>query len=62
LMDGLDIALGLSALLSETLLGVEATAFDGFGLFLGVSFHRGHGDLLRVKLLVYHSRRKPCPI
>jgi hypothetical protein len=46
-MNGLDVALGLGALLSEALLGVKATAFNGFGLFVGVSFHRGHGDLLR---------------
>ena len=46
LMDGLDIALGLGALLSEALLDVEATAFVGFGLFFGVSFHWGHGNLL----------------
>jgi hypothetical protein len=62
LMDGLDIALGLGALLSETLLDVETTTFVGFDLFLGVSFHRGHGDLLRGSLFLLHSRRKPCPI
>jgi hypothetical protein len=46
-MDGLDIALGLEALVLETLLGFEASAFAGFGVFLSVSFHGGHGDLLR---------------
>jgi hypothetical protein len=48
-MDGLDIALGIGLLLSDALPCFEATAFDGVGLFLGVSFHRGHGDVLRVK-------------
>jgi hypothetical protein len=48
-MDGLDIGPGISTLLSEALLGFEATAFVGFGLFLGVSFHGGHGELLRLK-------------
>ena len=32
-MDGLDRVLGLSALLLEALLGIESTAFSGFGLF-----------------------------
>ena len=46
LMDGFDIALGLSALLLEAFLGFESTAFSGFGLFGSVSFHRGHGEFL----------------
>jgi hypothetical protein len=50
LMEGLDIVLGLSALLPEALLGFEATAFSGFGLFVEVSFHGGHGELLRTVL------------
>ena len=50
-MDGLNIALGLDALLPEALLGCEPTAFDGFGLSLGVSFHGGHGVLLRTRLV-----------
>jgi len=47
LMEGRDILLGLGALLLEALVGLEATAFSGFGLFVGVSFHGGHGELLR---------------
>src|SRR5712691_7723996 len=35
-MDGLNIALGLDALLPEALLGCEPTAFDGFGFSLGL--------------------------
>ena len=50
-MDGLNIAWGLDALLPEALLGCEPTAFDGFGLSLGVSFHGGHGTLLRTRLV-----------
>jgi len=50
LMEGLDIVLGLSALLPEALLGFESTAFSGFGLFVEVSFHGGHGELLRTVL------------
>jgi len=45
-MDGLDRVLGLSALVLEALLGIESTAFSGFGLFVSVSFHRGHDALL----------------
>ena len=60
-MDRLGGALGLGALLSEALLGVEPTAFDGFGLFLGVSFHGGHGDFLRLEVFFDEMRRKPCP-
>jgi hypothetical protein len=51
LMDGLDIVLGLSTLLLETFLGFESTAFSGFGLFVSVSFHRGHGELLSTVLV-----------
>ena len=47
LMDGLNIVLGLSTLLLEAFLGFESTAFSGFGLFGGVSFHGGHGEILR---------------
>ena len=54
--------LGLGALLSEALLGFEAAALGGFGLFLGVSFHRGHGDFLRLDAFFYQTRRTPCPI
>jgi hypothetical protein len=60
-MDGFDIALGLDTLLSDALLGFKATALGGFGLFLGVSFHRGHGDFLRLKWLFDGMRRKPYP-
>ncbi len=51
LMEGLDRVLGLSALSLEALLGFESTAFSGFDLFVGVSFHGGHGELLRTVLL-----------
>ena len=60
-MDGFNIALGISALLLDALLGFESTAFVGFGLFLGVSFHRGHGTFLRLKWFLYERRRKPYP-
>jgi hypothetical protein len=61
-MDGLDVALGLGPLLLAALLGFEAATFGGVGLFLGVSFHRGHGDFLRVKGFFCTNRRKPCLI
>jgi hypothetical protein len=47
--------------LSEALLGFEATAFVGFGLFLGVSCHGGHGEFLRLKRFFDEIRRKPYP-
>ncbi len=47
LMDGRDRVLGLSALVREALLGIAATAFSGFGLCGGVSFHGRHGASLR---------------
>jgi hypothetical protein len=56
-MDGLDITLGLGTLLPDAFLGFESAAFVGFGLFFGVSFHRGHGDFLRVKWFFYNNRR-----
>jgi hypothetical protein len=46
LMDGFDIELSLGALVLEALLGFESAACSGFGLFLGVSLHRGHGEFL----------------
>src|SRR6266568_3388109 len=46
-MDGLERVLGLGALVLEALLGFESTAFAGFGLCGGVSFHGGHGELRR---------------
>jgi len=52
LMEGLDRVLGLDALVLEALLGLESTAFSGFGLFVGVAFHGGHGELLRTVLVV----------
>ena len=52
LMDGLDRGLGLGTLLSKAFLGLESTAFSGFGLFGGVSFHRGHGEILQTVLVV----------
>src|SRR2546430_7657368 len=51
LMDGLKRVLGLSTLLLEAFLGFESTAISGFGLFVSVSFHRGHGELLRAVLV-----------
>src|SRR5262245_58354140 len=48
-MDGLDVALGIGTLLSDALPCFETTAFEGFGLSLGVSFHRRHDDFLRVQ-------------
>jgi hypothetical protein len=53
LMEGLDIVLSLGVRLLETGLGLESTAFSGFGLFGGVSFHGGHGALLRIGLVVW---------
>jgi hypothetical protein len=47
LRDGLARVLGLSARWLEALWGMESTAFSGFGLCGGVSFHRGHGEILR---------------
>jgi len=61
LMEGLDIVLGLSALLLKTLLGVEARAFSGFGLFVGVSFHGGHGELLRTVLVFRLGLKETMP-
>jgi hypothetical protein len=60
-MNGLNIAPGIGTLLSEALLGFEATAFVGFGLFLGVSCHGGHGEFLRLKRFFDEIRRKPYP-
>jgi hypothetical protein len=53
LMEGFDIVLSLGVLLLETFLGFESTAFSGFGLFGGVSFHGGHGELLRTVWVVW---------
>jgi hypothetical protein len=50
LMDGLDR--GLGTLLLEAFLSFESTVFSGFGLFGSVSFHWGHGELLRTMLVV----------
>ena len=61
-MNRLDRALGISTLLATALLGFEATAFGGFGLFLGLLFHRGQGDFLRVNWFFYDHRRQPWPI
>jgi hypothetical protein len=46
--EGLNIALGLAPLVLVTLLGMETTAFDGFGGFCGVSFAWCHGAFLRI--------------
>jgi len=61
LMEGLDIVLGLDALLLEALLGFESTAFSGFGLFVGVSFHGGHGELLRTVLVFRLGSKETMP-
>ncbi len=61
LMEGLDIMLGLSALVLETRLGFESTAFSGFGLFGGVSFHGGHGELLRTVLVFRLGLKETMP-
>jgi len=61
LMEGLDIMLGLRALVLETRLGFESTAFSGFGLFVGVSFHGGHGDLLRTALVCRLGLKETMP-
>ena len=47
LMAGFKVMLSLGAVLPEALVGFEPTAFGGFGLSLGVSFHGEHGALLR---------------
>jgi len=47
LMDRRDRGLGLGTLVLEAFLGLEATALSGLGWFGGVSFHGGHGALLR---------------
>ena len=60
-MDGLDRVLGLSALLLEALLGLESTAFSGFGLFGGVSFHRGHGEILRAVWVILLVSKETMP-
>jgi hypothetical protein len=50
-MEGLLQALGsllrLEAVTIEALLRFEATTVSGFGVLFGVSFHGGHGALLR---------------
>jgi hypothetical protein len=45
-MQGFDGLLCLATVAIEALLSVEATALSSFGLFAGVSFGLGHGDLL----------------
>jgi hypothetical protein len=62
LMDGLDRVLGLSPLLLEAFLGFEPTAWSGFGLFGGVSFHWGYGESLRTFGLSCGVRRNPYPM
>ena len=51
LLEGLERVLGLSALVREALLGCESTAFSGLDVFVGVSFHGGHGEFLRTVLV-----------
>ena len=45
-MQGFDGLLCLATVAIEALLSVEATALSSFGLFAGVSFGLGPGDLL----------------
>jgi len=52
LREGLASVLGLGALVLAARLGRESTAFAGFGLLVGVSFHGGHGALLRTVCVV----------
>ena len=47
LVEGFDIALGLSLLAFVAFLGMQATPCDGLSLFSGVSFGWGHGEFLR---------------
>ena len=61
LMEGLDMVLGLSALLPEAFLGVESTAFSGFDLFVGISFHGGHSEILRTVLVFLCGAKETMP-
>jgi hypothetical protein len=61
-VDGFDIALSIGALLADALLGFESTAFGGFGLFLGLSFHRGHGKFLRLKWFLMRCEGNHTPV
>jgi len=48
----------------EALLHALTPALSGFGLFSGVSFGSGHGELLgivRISILDIEIPRKPCP-
>ena len=49
LMEGFDIALGLSLLALMTFFGIETTASNSFGLFFGVLSGGGHGDILHMR-------------
>jgi hypothetical protein len=46
-VEGFEIALGLSLLAFAAFLGMQATPCDGLSLFSGVSFGWGHGEFLR---------------
>jgi hypothetical protein len=48
LVEGFDITLGLFLLAFVSLLSVETTPCDSFGLLFDVSSGAGHGDVLRL--------------
>jgi hypothetical protein len=48
LVEGVDIALGLSLLMLMAFFGVKTAALHRFCVFFGVSFGRGHGVFLRI--------------
>jgi hypothetical protein len=62
LVQGVDIALGLTLLVLMAFFRMQATAVDGFGVLFDVSFGSGHGAFLRLVCQLYDFRRKPCPI
>jgi hypothetical protein len=47
-MQGFGGLLRLAPVAVETLLSVAMIALSGFGMFFGLSFGRGHADLLRI--------------
>jgi hypothetical protein len=49
LVEGFNVALGLSLLALMTFFGIETPPLDGFGLFFGVLSGWGHGEVLRLR-------------
>jgi len=47
--------------LPEAFLGVESTAFSGFDLFVGISFHGGHSEILRTVLVFRLGLKETMP-